>query len=96
MPCRHNEKPVLGPWRAEYWAYVGHKQDENGVPTDPIRRWRAYNRPHHHIHSGDKYDFEYLAPNLKAANRDQGHGRETFTLRMRNIETGDVIMADIL
>jgi hypothetical protein len=94
MPMRKNEHPHLGPWRAEYYAYVGHKQDENMVPTDPIYRWRAYNRPHHHIHSGDCYAFEYLAPNLKAANETSA--RSSLVLRMRNVETGDIILADIL
>lgn len=81
----------MGPWRAEYWAYVRHKQDENGVPTEKVYGWRGYNRPHHHIHKGDCYALEYLAPNLKAANTDS-----VYPLRMRNVETGDIIMADIL
>jgi hypothetical protein len=63
---------------------------------EPIYRWRGYNRPHHHIHSGDKYAFEYLAPNLKAANLDQGHADSAKILRMRNTETGDIIMAAVL
>lgn len=93
---RHNEKPIRGPWRAEYYATVGYGVDQNMVPTEPIKKWRAYNRPHYHIHSGEKYAFEYLAPNLKEANKDQGHADHGFTLRMRNTETGDIIMAAVL
>jgi hypothetical protein len=100
MPMRKNEKPVLGPWKAEVWSHVG-----------PYRwAWRNYNRPRFHIHSGVKYEFSYLAKNLKDAQQNSAGVRLTwvrdgedgkflpapFVLRMRNIETGDIIPAIIL
>lgn len=93
MPYRHHETPTLGDWVAEYFT------------TRTIRRqfrtpaWRRYNRPHHHIHGADTgYAFEYLAPNLKAANLNQGsrEAPKRYPLRMRNVKTGDVILADVL
>lgn len=97
MPCRHNETPTLGPWRAERWTRVRIWTYEGG-PSEKWA-WRSYNKPHNHIHSGERYAFEYLAPNLKAAHLDNvKHSArgECYILRMRNTETGDVILADIL
>lgn len=97
MPMRKNEKNVVfGPWKAEYWAWVKSEViDGEFVET---YRWRNYNRPHHHIHNGVKYDFAYLAKNLKAANEDPpgGSSWRRKILRMRNVKTGDFIPADIL
>jgi hypothetical protein len=95
MPLAKNEKrPAYwrGPWIAEYYTTVGHKQLPDQRWGERIMRWRRYNRPHHHIHNTEKYEMGYLAGLLKAAN-DNFPG---FTLRMRNTETGEIIMADIL
>ena len=96
MPMRKNEHPILGPWKAERWTWI------NGNKW----AWRNYNRPHHHIHSGEKYEFAYLAKNLKEASqnptgiRDFWNGdrwvEKPFILRMRNVETGDVLPVAIL
>jgi len=98
MPMRKNEKPVFGPWKAERWTFSN--SCDNWVNGQPVYRWRNYNRPHHHIHSGEKYEFAYLAKNLKEANecpwdKDWSDGKKPI-LRMRNVETGDILPADIL
>lgn len=112
MPLRENEpvhyrpkdggsRKTKGDWRAEYWAYIRHETTPDGIVGEPVHRWRAYNRPHYHIHSGDRYDMEYLMRNLRAAHLDNtrrfpGIDVKQFTLRMRNVRTGDIIMADVL
>lgn len=85
-----------GPWRAEYLAYIGNATLPDGRWGEKILRWRSYNRPHYHIHHGGRYTLECLAHNLKLANVDQDHLARGFTLRMRNVATNDIIMADIL
>ena len=102
MPMLHNEKFTPGEWCAEAYtrvrsAGVEHYNSRTGerLPNPieyPARfRWKKYNRPHHHIHPSARYELDFLAKNLKEAAKD-----DPKPLRMRNLVTGDIIMADIL